>query len=96
MLNFIILKTGTHVGDAVECQAIAEMFGDNRTEPLLIGSVKAQSGHAEVSSGLISLLKILAVIKTGIIPANIYAESIDYTLEGLKDGRLKVSGYNRS
>lgn len=82
---------GTKVGDRAECTAIAEFFCKNREEPLLIGSVKTNMGHAEISAGLTSILKVLAVLRTGIIPANLNSDPIDTTLPGIKDGKLKVS-----
>lgn len=47
-------------------------------------------GHPEIPSGLCGILKILAAIRTGIIPATINSEPIDTTLDGVKDGRIKV------
>lgn len=66
------------------------MFGSDRINPLLIGSVKTIAGHAEISSGMVSLLQVLAVLRTGIIPATIYSEPIDYSLSGIGENILKV------
>lgn len=86
-----VLLTGTRVGDLVECTVLHEIFGCNREKPLLIGSVKGNMGHSEVSAGLCSLLKILAIVRTGIIPKNINSEPVDTTLPGIKNGTLQVS-----
>ncbi|GFW74404.1 fatty acid synthase [Trichonephila clavipes] len=43
--------TGTVVGDPVEVSAIADVFCPGREEPLWIGSVKSNMGHAEAASG---------------------------------------------
>lgn len=83
--------TGTTVGDPIECRAISEMFFKTRKNPLLIGSVKSNMGHAEITAGLCSTLKALAIFRLGVIPKTIYAEPIDTTLPGIKDGNLKVS-----
>lgn len=38
--------TGTKVGDPEECRAIDEVMCNGRKDPLLIGSVKSNAGHA--------------------------------------------------
>ncbi|KAB7503647.1 Fatty acid synthase [Armadillidium nasatum] len=43
--------TGTKAGDPQELNAIADIFCQNRSEPLLIGSVKSNMGHSEPASG---------------------------------------------
>ncbi len=52
--------TGTKVGDLVELQALAEVYGtshDIERNPLRIGSIKGNVGHAELAAGLVSLIK---------------------------------------
>ena len=46
--------TGTAVGDPIEINAVANVYGQGRkTEtPLLIGSVKTNIGHLESASGI--------------------------------------------
>lgn len=39
--------TGTKVGDAQECSAIDQVMCKDRKDPLMIGSVKSNMGHAE-------------------------------------------------
>lgn len=43
--------TGTQLGDAIEMQAINQVFGGRKSE-LYIGSVKAVVGHTEECAGL--------------------------------------------
>ena len=51
--------TGTQVGDATEVNALGELFfGElQRAAPLRIGSVKSAVGHAELTAGLLSVIK---------------------------------------
>lgn len=44
--------TGTQAGDAVEMSSVLEVFGRNRTKtnPLIVGAVKANLGHTEAVS----------------------------------------------
>jgi fatty acid synthase len=60
------------------------------TEPLLIGSIKSNMGHAEPASGLASIAKIITAIQRGIIPPNLHFNEPNEYIEGLKEGTLKV------
>ncbi|CAI2347157.1 unnamed protein product [Caenorhabditis sp. 36 PRJEB53466] len=82
--------TGTKVGDPQEANAICQVFCSNRTEPLLIGSVKSNMGHAEPASGVCSLAKILLSIERQRIPPNLHYNTPNQYIPGLVDGRLKV------
>lgn len=50
--------TGTKVGDPEEVNAIDNVLCNNRSTPLLIGSVKSNLGHAEPASGLCQVSKV--------------------------------------
>lgn len=67
--------TGTPAGDPVETRAIAKVFCQGRKEPLLIGSVKSNLGHAEPASGLNSIAKVLLTFQEKTIPANLHYKS---------------------
>lgn len=64
--------TGTQAGDAVEMQSVLDVFApDHRRgtgQPLYLGSAKANIGHGESASGVISLVKILLMMKENTIP----------------------------
>lgn len=61
--------TGTAVGDPVEYDSIRQVFGGSaRNKPLTLSSVKGLVGHIECTSGIVSVIKILLMIKKGIIP----------------------------
>ncbi|KAF7987806.1 hypothetical protein HCN44_003669 [Aphidius gifuensis] len=49
--------TGTVAGDPVEVDAIDTIICSGRTEPLRIGSIKSNLGHAEAASGMCSIAK---------------------------------------
>lgn len=53
--------TGTPVGDSVEIQSAAAVFGAHRE--LAIGSLKANTGHLITVAGLASLLKLTASLE---------------------------------
>ncbi|KAI8241966.1 hypothetical protein K4K55_011505 [Colletotrichum sp. SAR 10_96] len=60
--------TGTPVGDPIETNAVARVFGD---AGVFIGSVKPNLGHSEGASGLTSLIKAVLSLENRTIPPNI-------------------------
>ncbi|KAL7912234.1 putative polyketide synthase [Trichoderma velutinum] len=62
--------TGTQAGDAVEMEAVSNVFGSDRTKenPLYVGSVKASLGHGEAASGVTSLIKAIEMLRNNTIP----------------------------
>ncbi|GLB07386.1 type I Iterative Polyketide synthase (PKS) [Aspergillus tubingensis] len=67
--------TGTRVGDPIEVAAAGNVFGPSRSndpeDRLLIGSVKTNVGHLEGASVLPSILKVVASLEAGKIPATL-------------------------
>lgn len=60
--------TGTAVGDPIEANAVARVFGDSG---VFIGSVKPNLGHSEGASGITSLIKAVLALENRTIPPNI-------------------------
>lgn len=60
--------TGTAVGDPIETDAVARVFGQHG---VYIGSVKPNLGHSEGASGLTSLIKVVLALEHQTIPPNI-------------------------
>ncbi|RAK95950.1 uncharacterized protein BO80DRAFT_244580 [Aspergillus ibericus CBS 121593] len=62
--------TGTVKGDVTEIEALHAAFCAGRTtsEPLHVGSIKANVGHTESASGLAGLIKAILVLEKGWIP----------------------------
>ncbi|KAF4951266.1 hypothetical protein FSARC_12965 [Fusarium sarcochroum] len=61
--------TGTQAGDKVEMTAIRNVFCQNRTSELLLGSVKASVGHTESTSGIAAVIKTVLMLEKGFIPS---------------------------
>jgi acyl transferase domain-containing protein/3-hydroxymyristoyl/3-hydroxydecanoyl-(acyl carrier protein) dehydratase/1-acyl-sn-glycerol-3-phosphate acyltransferase len=58
--------TGTLLGDATEIESLAGVYGG---APLALGSLKANLGHLITASGIAGLLKTIAAMEHGMIPA---------------------------
>ncbi|CAG7731276.1 unnamed protein product [Allacma fusca] len=82
--------TGTKVGDPNEIAALADTFCSGRVEPLLVGSVKSNMGHAEPASGLCGIVKVLLSRRSRVIPPNLHFQTPNPECKALVDGRIKV------
>lgn len=63
--------TGTPLGDPIEVQALGAVFG-SRTEPLMLGSVKTNIGHAEAAAGIAGLVKTILSLGHKQIPPHLH------------------------
>jgi malonyl CoA-acyl carrier protein transacylase len=53
--------TGTSLGDPIEVETLAKVYGDSRPphQPLVIGSAKTNVGHLEAAAGMVGLIKLI-------------------------------------
>ncbi|MFF7942484.1 SDR family NAD(P)-dependent oxidoreductase [Nocardia gamkensis] len=86
--------TGTPLGDPIEATALAEVYGAGRTQPLLIGSVKTNIGHAEAAAGVAGVIKAVLMLQHHRIPPSLHFHTpnplIDWAalpLEVVREGR---------
>ncbi|MDT7719464.1 MAG: hypothetical protein QOE94_475, partial [Mycobacterium sp.] len=68
--------TGTPLGDPIEVQAAAAVYGAGRDadRPLLMGSVKTNIGHLESASGAAGLIKVVLSLQHGVLPQSLHFE----------------------
>lgn len=77
--------TGTTLGDPIEVEAIATVYGPGReaVDPLCLGAVKTNVGHLEAASGVTGLIKVVLAMQHRQIPANVHFHTpsphIDWT-----------------
>ncbi|NKA49450.1 non-ribosomal peptide synthetase [Ralstonia solanacearum] len=61
--------TGTRLGDPIEYQSVADVFGGRAPDdPLWIGSVKTNIGHLESAAGAAGLVKTVLALEQARIP----------------------------
>ncbi|MFE2754355.1 type I polyketide synthase, partial [Actinosynnema sp. NPDC059335] len=64
--------TGTRLGDPIEVEALAEVYGRPAGPPLHLGSSKTNIGHAEAAAGIAGLIKVVLALHKGAIPGNVH------------------------
>lgn len=73
-VNYVEMHgTGTQAGDGTEMRSVTNVFAPvsrkgTRQKPLHLGSVKANVGHGEASSGVTALIKCLLMMQNNRIP----------------------------
>jgi acyl transferase domain-containing protein/acyl carrier protein len=68
--------TGTPLGDPIEMDALAAVFGRERAalQKLTIGSVKTNIGHLEAAAGIAGLIKIVLSLQHKEIPPHLHVK----------------------
>jgi microcystin synthetase protein McyG len=69
--------TGTSLGDPIEIQSLAAALGEGRSEPVCVGSVKANIGHLEAAAGIAGFVKLVLAIRHGEMPPQIHVQSLN-------------------
>ncbi|MEV5379590.1 aminotransferase class I/II-fold pyridoxal phosphate-dependent enzyme [Streptomyces nondiastaticus] len=88
--------TGTALGDPVEWEALAGVYGRGRAaeEPCLVGSVKTNIGHLEAAAGIAGLIKAALVTKYRQVPPSLHLSTPNRGLE-LEGAGLEVATERR-
>ncbi|MEV6236203.1 thioester reductase domain-containing protein [Lentzea sp. NPDC051838] len=67
--------TGTVLGDPIEASALLAVYGQERAEPLWLGSLKSNIGHAQAAAGVGGVIKMVQAMRYGVLPATLHVDA---------------------
>lgn len=74
----------------MELNAVDEVYCKNRKEPLKVGCVKSNVGHAEASCAMLGVSKAIIIMESGYIPGDKSFETPNPNIPGLANGKMNI------
>ncbi|MGW0203924.1 beta-ketoacyl synthase N-terminal-like domain-containing protein, partial [Nonomuraea sp. NPDC003201] len=66
--------TGTVLGDPIEAQALLATYGQERDQPLWLGSLKSNIGHSQAAAGVGGVIKMVMAMRHEVLPQTLHAD----------------------